>query len=643
MKVAFIFVLYKTPSKDIERLRNEIKKLKLEDYKVHFIDNTINNRGYAGGINLGIEKALKEDAEVIVVANPDISIKNLSGNELLQASKYFDVWGFAMKQDKKVYYGGEIDKWRMSGGLIAKKPKKRFVIVDFASGSLICIKREVIEKIGIWDESYFLYYEDVDYCLRAKIAGFKVGIDSYLKYTHFEVSKENPHKDYFLNKNRLKFLMKHGSLRQKLYELIRLPKTVYENRKGFSFNFLTLNFSSLINKSLNFILFLFLIKYFSISEYGIYTLVWAHINLLNPISDLGTTSYGIVYLNQKKQKALNNLFSLRFILSLIISFLAVVLAHFFKFNPRVFLYILLLLPVLLSNSFSGSLLILLSLKNKIYLSSIISLGFNFLLILILIPLILFYKNLTFVFIAVFVLYIGNLLLNLFFVNKESKRFRFTFDKSIWEKITKKSFVFVLISFFAGLYFKADVFLLNYLKSSAEVGVYSAGYKFFEALLFIPASYNIVVTPILSKLIMIKKSELIYRVKRDFLFFAVAGLGFSALLAYLSTFLFSFFLKGSYKESISVFKIVIFAFPPILISSIFLNALYVLKKASAVVYIFLIQVVFNITLNILFIPKYSYIASSYITVYSEILNMILAVVLFRFFFKSYRKAKNVNLH
>jgi hypothetical protein len=46
-KIAFIFVLYKTAKEEIERLKKEVKDLKIEDYRIYFIDNSENNRGYA--------------------------------------------------------------------------------------------------------------------------------------------------------------------------------------------------------------------------------------------------------------------------------------------------------------------------------------------------------------------------------------------------------------------------------------------------------------------------------------------------------------------------------------------------------------------------------------------------------------------
>jgi GT2 family glycosyltransferase len=51
---------------------------------------------------------------------------------------------------------------------------ERPVEVEAVSGGAMLISRGIIEKIGLFDERYFMYFEDLDYCRRAKLAGFKV-------------------------------------------------------------------------------------------------------------------------------------------------------------------------------------------------------------------------------------------------------------------------------------------------------------------------------------------------------------------------------------------------------------------------------------------------------------------------------------
>lgn len=224
-KIGFIVVLYNTPDKEKERLEGEIKNLNVTN-TIYWVDNSTNGKGYAAGINEGIRKGLQDGCDYFFALNPDISLKTIPPESLLTAAQLFDVWGYGMKQGKDIFYGGEIDRWRLSGGLIPLKPLQRFVPVDFISGSVMGFSKEVVQKIGLWDESYFMYYEDVDYCVRARKAGFTVGIDAGVVYDHFEVSQLNQKKKQWIAKSRWKFFWKYANSIQKIRELLRLPKTL---------------------------------------------------------------------------------------------------------------------------------------------------------------------------------------------------------------------------------------------------------------------------------------------------------------------------------------------------------------------------------------------------------------------------------
>lgn len=228
MRVGFIVVTYNTSEAILTHMRSQVDKFGFKDIRFYLHDNTFDNKGFAAGMNRGIKKGLREGVDIFIIANLDISLAHVSSENLLAGSQHFDVWGLAMWQDNKTYYGGQIDRWRMSGGLTEKRPRRRFHEVDYVTGSFILIKKHVIDAIGLWDEGYFMYYEDVDFCYRAKKAGFKVGIDRDVPYTHFETSKTNKKKAYFLAKSRWRFFLKFSNTKQKIRELVRLPKTLYE-------------------------------------------------------------------------------------------------------------------------------------------------------------------------------------------------------------------------------------------------------------------------------------------------------------------------------------------------------------------------------------------------------------------------------
>ncbi len=629
MKIAFIIVLYKTPKKEIERLFGEINNLHLENYKIYLIENTRDNRGYASGVNRGLRQALKDKADVFVIANPDISLYNLRGCTWLDVTKQFDIAGLAMRQDKVTYYGGKIDPWQLSGGLIREKPAARFAPVEFVSGSLMIIKKEAIDKIGFLDENYFMYYEDVDYCWRAKKAGLKVGIDSKTIYEHFEVSKTNRQKEIWLAKSHRVFQQKFGNIRQKLY---LLTKRIATSR--FLISFFSLNLSSLAVKLFNFVNFLFLVRFLTVPEYGIYTLVWAQVSLLSPLVDFGTTSYGVVNLATEKENRFHSVVNLRLFLSLVVFCLTLIIALIlFRSNFKILAYILVTSVAIFANMASGSYFIWNAIREKIYISSRNSLIFNFLLISSIVASLFFFRRLLAVFVIIFVFYGLYTVANFLFLRRELHGFILKFSLRDWLGIVKKSYIFVLIGFFAELYFNLDVFLLKALKGESAVGIYSAGYKFFDALLFLAASYNVTATPAFARLV--KNSRFfLTRIKKDLIFLAVLGTGIAIGAYLIAPRLLPFILKGNYQLSISVLKIAIFALPLVLINSVFLNILYVLKRAYLVVFVFIFQTVLNFALNFIFIPRYSFIASSTITVFSELSDLLILIVLTRLVWKKY---------
>jgi GT2 family glycosyltransferase len=95
--------------------------------------------------------------------------------------------------------------------------------VQFITGCLMCFDIKVVQKVGYWDPSYFLYYEDSDYCVRAAQKGVKIMYDPSIKLWHKNGQiTDGPgsvlHKKY-QEKNRVVFGLKYAPLRTKLHLL----------------------------------------------------------------------------------------------------------------------------------------------------------------------------------------------------------------------------------------------------------------------------------------------------------------------------------------------------------------------------------------------------------------------------------------
>ena len=630
MKIGFIFVLYKTPKEEVERLKNEVKRLRFKDYRIYFPDNSNNHQGYAYGVNIGLKQALKDGCNLFVVANPDISLKNLS-KKILDAAKYFDIWGLAMKQDEKIYYGGMLDKKRLTAGLSDKKPRIKFFTTDFVSGSLMFIKKEVIDKIGFFDESYFMYYEEVDFCFRAKRAGFRVGVDTQYQYQHFETSKENPKKNQYLFLNHLKFLWRYGSVYQKMYELFRLPKTVIEEirKRTFYFNFFSYNFFSILGKVLSFIQFIVLVRIFPPNIFGIYSLSWAHLGMFLPMVDFGTTNFGIINLPQEKKISFSDILSLRFYLSILVFFLSIFSALLLPYSLTTKIAIFLVSFVSFQASFFGSLLIKLTNEEKIYLLSVISFLFQLLITATIIVVSFLFKNIIYVFGVIFVFYLIYGLGCFFYLKSKENNFRLKFNWPKFKTILSYSFFYLLISIFARWYSRIDVFLLNFLKNEEAVGIYSSAYKFLEALMFMVTAYNLSSLPMLVNFYKNNRPDLIkLKIKKDFLFLLVIGGGISVIFYFFSPIFLPLVFKNKYMLAIPILKIIIFSLPLILLTSIFLNFFYTIKKIHYVLGLMIFQLFFNFLLNWIFIPKYSYFASAYISLIGEVINLLACLYFYK---------------
>ncbi|HVZ36603.1 MAG TPA: glycosyltransferase family 2 protein, partial [Polyangiaceae bacterium] len=61
----------------------------------------------------------------------------------------------------------------LPGAQIAPPPLEQAGPVDWLSGASLLVRREVFERVGLFDEAFFLYYEETDLCLRARHAGFR--------------------------------------------------------------------------------------------------------------------------------------------------------------------------------------------------------------------------------------------------------------------------------------------------------------------------------------------------------------------------------------------------------------------------------------------------------------------------------------
>ena len=192
------------------------------------------NLGFCGGNNRGIADALARGADYVLLLNNDTEMHpdlvtelvrvaesdpriGAVGAKNLQLKNPTEVWGAY----GELTYGKELV--RVIGPRQADGPAFRVVRdVDWAIGNGIMMRRAAIESVGGFDESFFGYHEDVDWCERARERGFRIVFNGNAIIFHKGFGASDPSRPipfpvlYFLGRNGIYFARKHGSLWQQL-------------------------------------------------------------------------------------------------------------------------------------------------------------------------------------------------------------------------------------------------------------------------------------------------------------------------------------------------------------------------------------------------------------------------------------------
>ncbi len=213
----------------------------LKPYTVSVI-RSVKNLGFSRGNNLGIKYALEQGAQYILLLNDDgwIDCQMISRmtNALLHHSDFGIVGPVIYYEDKpeKVWFAGyryTRPFFLLRRGFFLSDHPPDLEEVDFINGCGMMIRREVIEQIGGLPEVYFMYYEDMEYCLHAQRAGWKLGCLKSAKMWH-RVSesyggKDSIKKEFQQIKSSLLFFRRNTNGVVYILNLIaRVLQTVYK-------------------------------------------------------------------------------------------------------------------------------------------------------------------------------------------------------------------------------------------------------------------------------------------------------------------------------------------------------------------------------------------------------------------------------
>jgi GT2 family glycosyltransferase len=180
------------------------------------------NLGFAGGNNVGLRAA---KGDMLVLLNQDTVVQPgwlMALAETLQDSSVGIAGSKILDFDRKAlsHAGGRLLEPTLIGVHIGagewdEGQYDEPADVKYVTGAAMATRRDVIDRVGLLDESFFpAYYEDVDWCLRVAAAGFKIRYCPRATVWHDESSSTRnhwPRKHYFHYRARLMLLLKHFS------------------------------------------------------------------------------------------------------------------------------------------------------------------------------------------------------------------------------------------------------------------------------------------------------------------------------------------------------------------------------------------------------------------------------------------------
>jgi N-acetylglucosaminyl-diphospho-decaprenol L-rhamnosyltransferase len=207
------------------------------------------NRGFAAGNNAGI-RLFSRDAtppDLFLLLNPDTLVREGALQALLRraaaepragviGSRLVDPDGAPQVSTFRFHTVSSQFIEALSLGLISRLLKRRSLVmpvseaacrVEWVSGASMLVRRQAFEELGGMDEGYFLYYEEVDYCLRAMRAGWECHYEPGSQVVHLVGKSTGVDPSvtvrrlpgYVLESRRRYFVKNHGRLYAMLADL----------------------------------------------------------------------------------------------------------------------------------------------------------------------------------------------------------------------------------------------------------------------------------------------------------------------------------------------------------------------------------------------------------------------------------------
>ena len=182
------------------------------------------NSGFAQGNNLGIREALAQGADYIFCLNNDTWLASDAIERLVQAASQTQallspIIYYAEAGQLVWSLGGRFNRWLLEAheigrGKLDEGQWPELIDVDFIPACGLLMPRPMLDEVGLFDEQFFMYYEDLDFCRRVRQAGWPIRTLTSAKMWHkVSVSSggsDSPNERYWMGRSSLLYFRKHA-------------------------------------------------------------------------------------------------------------------------------------------------------------------------------------------------------------------------------------------------------------------------------------------------------------------------------------------------------------------------------------------------------------------------------------------------
>lgn len=177
------------------------------------------NRGFGAGNNLGIRWALEQGARYIWLLNNDTEPTAAALRQMVvRAEEDVSLGAIGSvlhyrdrPETVQAWGGGRVNLWRgISEHAVSPRPDAWF---DYLTAASLLVRRETIEQVGMFDEGFFLYWEDTDLGFRIRTGGWRLGVSADAIVLHAEGASTGKNLrlvDRFSTSSGMRFLGKHA-------------------------------------------------------------------------------------------------------------------------------------------------------------------------------------------------------------------------------------------------------------------------------------------------------------------------------------------------------------------------------------------------------------------------------------------------